>query len=479
MIGYTTEELIGSATPDFYDDPKAREVVLARLKRDGYLENHEVRIRAKDGSVRWCLFSLATSVLAGESVIIGGLYDISQRKEAEETLKLYRRIFETSQDGIQVFDAQGKLVVRNPAHKKLTGMSDADVAGKTVDELVPESARVTVRDGLESQRGFRGLVDWPGPDGEALTFDLSVLHIPGPDGKLMYTVGMGRDVTEQHEAQLKTVAALNKLEQANKELRNAQSQLVQSEKMASLGLLVAGIAHEINTPVGAIGSMHDTLIRAIEKLKQSMSCCEIDSAQSDQMATVLGIIDDANRVIKEGTSRVTTIVRRLRSFARLDEADLKEVDIHEGIEDTLTLIHHEIKNRIKVVKNFGELPRVTCFPGRLNQVFLNLLNNARQAIEGEGTITITTAVVDRMVEVSFTDSGKGIAPDNLARIFDPGFTTKGVGVGTGLGLSICYRIMEDHKGSITASSEVGKGTTLVVSLPLDRDNGLDTESGDN
>jgi signal transduction histidine kinase len=239
--------------------------------------------------------------------------------------------------------------------------------------------------------------------------------------------------------------------------------------MAALGMLVAGIAHEINTPVGAINSMHDTLVRAIEKLKGTMKECDLSAADSTQMKPTLSVIDDANRVIKSGTERVTTIVRRLRSFARLDEAELKEVDIHEGIEDTLTLIHHEIKNRIELVRNFGDIPRVTCFPGRLNQVFLNLLNNARQAIEGEGKITITTAAVNKKIEIRFADTGRGIAPDTVSRVFDPGFTTKGVGVGTGLGLSICYQIIEDHHGHIDVKSRLGKGTTFTIVLPTNLD----------
>ena len=261
------------------------------------------------------------------------------------------------------------------------------------------------------------------------------------------------------------------------ELENVGAQLVQFEKMASLGMLVAGIAHEINTPVGAINSMHDTLTRAVEKLKETLRAADLAEADKSRIEPILDVIDDANRIIDSGTERVTTIVQRLRSFARLDETELKEVDIHEGIEDTLALIQHEIKNRITVVRRFGDIPPVACYPGRINQVFLNLLNNARQAIDGEGTITISTEVVAGRLEVRFEDTGQGIAPENLPRIFDPGFTTKAAGVGTGLGLSICHQIVEDHRGEIRAASKVGQGTTITVVLPLDLEAQLESDAG--
>ncbi|MCB0297000.1 MAG: hypothetical protein KDG51_17575, partial [Calditrichaeota bacterium] len=181
------------------------------------------------------------------------------------------------------------------------------------------------------------------------------------------------------------------LEQTNRDLRTTQAQLVQSEKMASLGMLVAGIAHEINTPVGAINSMHDTLVRAIAKFKQVLDERLAEGIEGDpKVRAILKVIEDANRVVASGSDRVTNIVRRLRSFARLDEAELKEADIHEGIEDTLVLIHHEIKHHIELEKDYGELPPISCYPGRLNQVLLNLLINARQAIQGEGKIRIKT-----------------------------------------------------------------------------------------
>jgi signal transduction histidine kinase len=181
------------------------------------------------------------------------------------------------------------------------------------------------------------------------------------------------------------------------------------------------------------------------------------------------MIDESNQVIRSGASRVAEIVRRLRSFARLDEAELKKVDVHEGLEDTLTLLHHEIKHNIQIVRDYGQLPLMSVYPSRLNQVFLNLINNARQAIHDKGTITIRTWVEDGTAVISISDDGIGIPKENLSRVFDPGFTTKGVGVGTGLGLSICYQIVKDHRGRIDVESELGKGATFTVRIPTNLD----------
>jgi PAS domain S-box-containing protein len=259
-----------------------------------------------------------------------------------------------------------------------------------------------------------------------------------------------------------------RVEERTVQLRATQTRLVQSEKMAALGMLVAGIAHEINTPVGAIHSTHDTLQRAIQKLKLEMDqICRQGDPSTDEIESIFKIIEDANLIIASGSDRVTDIVRRLRSFARLDEAELKPADIQVGLDDTLALIHHELKHGIKVNRNYGNVPPFACYPGRLNQVFLNILINARQAIGNEGEISIATYYEDARAFITISDDGAGIPSELLSRIFDPGFTTKGVGVGTGLGLSICYQIIRDHRGEIQVSSEVGKGTTFTLILPMD------------
>jgi signal transduction histidine kinase len=224
--------------------------------------------------------------------------------------------------------------------------------------------------------------------------------------------------------------------------------------------------------------MHNTLMRAVDKLKRDVDICLQENQQEkERIRSTLKVVDDANQVIQSGTERVIDIVRRLRSFARLDEAELKTVDIHEGLEDTLTIIHHQIKDKIALVKDYGELPRISCFPGRLNQVFLNLLINAKQAMKDGGEIRISTKFQENHVHITIQDTGTGIPAENLARIFDPGFTTKGVGVGTGLGLSICYQIIQEHQGDILVDSQVGKGTIFTIILPTDLEARLEAENG--
>jgi signal transduction histidine kinase len=177
-------------------------------------------------------------------------------------------------------------------------------------------------------------------------------------------------------------------------------------------------------------------------------------------------LDSSMEMNRQACARIMRIVRDLKNFARLDEADFKEANLNESLASTLSLLRHELRDRIEVIQELAELPLVPCYPNRLNQVFMNLLVNAIQAIPGKGQIRIRTSVEGDRVIVVIADSGSGIKPEHLERIFDPGFTTKGVGVGTGLGLSISARIVQDHRGTISVRSELGKGTTFTVSLPL-------------
>jgi signal transduction histidine kinase len=258
------------------------------------------------------------------------------------------------------------------------------------------------------------------------------------------------------------------LENTLEALKDAQDQLIIKEKMASLGNLVAGIAHEVNTPIGAVNSAADVSTRCIDKICNIFeNARSLDSIQEDAtLAKSLKLLRDNNNVALTASKRIVQIVRSLKNFARLDQAEFQDVDVHEGIDSTLTLIHHEIKNRIEIIKEYGTLPLVSCYPNQLNQVFMNLLVNASQAIDGKGTIKIKTEALDENVRISITDDGRGILEKDLKRIFDPGFTTKGVGVGTGLGLAISYNIIEKHAGKIEASSEKNSGTTFVITLPV-------------
>jgi len=245
------------------------------------------------------------------------------------------------------------------------------------------------------------------------------------------------------------------VEKALLELRHTQAQLIQSEKMASLGHLVAGVAHEVNTPLGSIKSNNDIFHKCIDKMKTS----------SEGITKYSEILEETLKINDEAIKRVNNIVKSLKNFARLDEAEFKESDILEGIKSTLTLIKHELKGKIIVIEEFSDLPLINCYPNELNQVFMNLLVNACQSIGEIGTITIRTFNEKEKIKVEISDTGSGIPEKNLKKVFDPGFTTKGVGVGTGLGLSICYRIVERHKGKIFVDSKEGKGSVFTVELP--------------
>ena len=256
------------------------------------------------------------------------------------------------------------------------------------------------------------------------------------------------------------------LESIRRQLRDTQAALLHSEKMASLGSLVAGVAHEINTPVGSLNSNSDVAIRALEKLCEALDEASPAVRQDPAVKNAVEVLRSVGEVNKTACQRIVKIVRSLRNFARGDEGERRPADLHEGLESTLTLVHHEIKNRIEVVRDYGDLPEVECQPDQLNQVFMNILVNAAQAIEGTGTITIRTRATPNEVTIAFSDTGKGILPDNLPKIFDPGFTTKSVGVGSGLGLAICYKIVMEHGGRIEVQSDIGKGTTFTLTLPL-------------
>jgi signal transduction histidine kinase len=242
----------------------------------------------------------------------------------------------------------------------------------------------------------------------------------------------------------------DELQLALKELKDTQVQLINSEKMASLGQLIAGVAHEINTPLASINSNNSIMSKVIKKIEDS------------QTAELLKEINDID---KEAVLRINNIVKSLKKFVRLDEAELQEADINKELDLTLVLIRHETKNKIKIIKNYGDLPLIKCYPNMLNQVFMNILVNACQSIKGEGQIVITTLFEDNKLIVKIKDSGVGIAPELVDKIFTAGYTTKGVGVGTGLGLAISQKIIQKHSGEITVNSEQSKGTEFIITIP--------------
>ena len=252
----------------------------------------------------------------------------------------------------------------------------------------------------------------------------------------------------QAELYEKNAKNVKELQETLKKLKETQLKLVNTEKMASLGQLIAGVAHEINTPVASIKSNNEIIKKMINKISDT---------------DVKGILKEVNDIDKEAISRISKLVISLKKFIRLDEAELQEADLNEELDITLNLIRHETKNRIEIVKNYGKSHVIKCYPGMLNHVFMNILVNAVQAIEDKGTITITTEYLKDKVIVKIKDTGKGIK--DTKKIFDAGFTTKGVGVGTGLGLAIAAQNIEKHKGQIEVNSMVGKGSEFIITIP--------------
>lgn len=242
----------------------------------------------------------------------------------------------------------------------------------------------------------------------------------------------------------------DELQIALKELKDTQVQLINSEKMASLGQLIAGVAHEINTPLASINSNNAIIAKLVKK---------IDDEELVQ------VFKEINALDHEAVGRISNMVKSLKKFVRLDEADLQDADINKELDLTLDLMRHETKNKIEVIKNYGELPLIKCYPNMLNQVFMNILINACQSIDKSGQITITTEFKSNILTVKIKDNGKGIAADKLDKIFTAGYTTKGVGVGTGLGLAISDKIIRKHNGKITANSTVGVGSEFVITIP--------------
>lgn len=273
------------------------------------------------------------------------------------------------------------------------------------------------------------------------------------------------------------------LKEVNSKLSDAQSKLIQSEKLASIGQLAAGVAHEINNPIGFIFSNFGTLEQYLEDLFQMLDAYEQAEASVSDGAALARIrslkadldidylkedIPNLMRESRDGIQRVRKIVQDLKDFSRVDaRQEWESVDLHAGIDSTLNIVNNEIKYKADVVKHYGALPEVQCLPSELNQVFMNLLVNAAHAITAErGTITISTGVDGPNVWVEVADTGAGIAQENLKRIFDPVFTTKPVGKGTGLGLSLSYGIVQKHSGRMEVHSELGVGTRFRVTLPI-------------
>ena len=419
--------------------------------------------------------------------------EASERRKAEESVRRserhFRALIENSLDVLLMLGPDGTVVYASPSIRKMLGHAPAACAGgDPVDWAHPED-----QPGIARFR--RTLTEKPGA---VLSVEARLRNGAG-EWRLMEMAGQNllddpdvagivlhmTDVTERRQAEkllrdyrtelenaveertLQLRAKNEELAVALGQLREAQHQLLIREKLAALASLVAGVSHELNNPIGAILSSADVSDRCVNKLLLAADerRPEFGGTQG-YVAELLALLKDNNRVIVEAAGRVSSVVRSLRRFAHLDEAELQEADLHEEIESTLTLVQHQIGDRVSVIKDFGVIPKVLCFPSLLNQVFASVITNSLQAIDGKGAITIRTFADADSVHIKFLDNGRGIPRDLLDHIFEPGFTTRGTGVGTGLGLALSHRIVQKHRGRIDVESEVGRGTEITLTLPI-------------
>lgn len=385
-------------------------------------------------------------------------------------------------DGVWIADKAGMLLYRNRTAERLDDMMWArgGVAG-AMQEVVFNPQTML---GLVEDESSTAEFHLSGEDAEQRNVVLE-RHRLADTGELVFHA---RDVSREWQREETLVDRHIELEQAYAQLKNTQTQLINSEKMASIGQLAAGVAHEINNPIGFVHSNLGTLQHYLSGLtslldgyEQALSDPERDPGiQVARVEEIKRQIDyqfmraDLPPLLaesREGIERVKKIVLDLRDFSHSGQSDLEEwafADIHRGLESTLNIAWSELKYKAEIRKEYGELSAVECIPSQLNQVFLNLLVNAAHSITDRGIITINTSQVDDEVCISIRDTGSGIAPENLKHIFDPFFTTKPVGAGTGLGLALSYGIVKKHHGRLVVDSVVGVGTRFRVFLPVHR-----------
>ncbi|MFQ5510816.1 MAG: ATP-binding protein [Candidatus Krumholzibacteriia bacterium] len=473
MTGYSARELVGMHLTDLHppEEAEAVETLFGAVNKTGSGFSNSMCFLTKSGKQVAVDISASVITFGDKKIIQRICRDVTRRRRLEKQIAAQRDYYEFILDMLPVGLGVKKDVNRAPS---------IEFENRRLKEMFPtENEESDPRSWYDLPAGDlprKTIIDDTGvyaeertyPDGKVYQFTLNYYRNRENSWSELQLV---QDVTRRRELEDQLQLAMEDLEQKVQErtleLRQKQAQLVQAEKMASLGNLVAGIAHEINTPLGALKSNHDLLVRSLARIRALLAKDLPEEAREHPgLVKLMTAIEDLNRVNQTAMHRIVTIVGSLRSFARLDAAEQDQVDIHGGLDSTLTLVHHEIKHRIRVHKDYGKLPLVYCYPNQLNQVFMNVLVNSSQAIEGDGDIHIKTSHTGDKVVVEIRDNGRGIPKENLERIFDPGFTTKGAGVGTGLGLSIVYQIIEDHHGQISVESNVGEGTTVRIVLPV-------------
>ncbi len=401
--------------------------------------------------------------------------ELAERKQAEAKFQAsqeqLRRILEAAGEGIWAVDVQGRTEFANARAAEMFGLGAEEMLGRRFFEIVPEGLRQEARaDPQASGAGANAKreVKVPRADGSELWLILSTSTLRAPDGTVAGSMAVFTDVTGQHQA---------------------QEELQQAQKLEAVGRLAAGIAHELNTPIQFIGDNTcfldgavASLTTLVQRYRAALAAGTIEASRGDleRAAEELDIdylVEQTPKTCertREGVQRISSIVRAMKEFAHPDQKEMVATDLNRALLATLEVSRNEYRYVAEVKTDLGELPLVTCYPGELNQVFLNLIVNASQAIEDavkgterRGTIRVATRANDSEVTVSISDSGGGIPDDIRAKIFDQFFTTKEVGRGTGQGLAIARKIVRKHHGQLTFTTEIGHGTSFLVRLPVE------------
>lgn len=415
-------------------------------------------------------------------------YNTALESSVAERTATLSAVLDSADQLIVMITHDGAIMAINRIGAEQFGLTPTRLAGCNLFDLLPSEFGIPLADLIAEvmDTGRSAEID---AARDKRIFHVTVYPVPGEPPRV---VVYASDVTDKvaADAMLRTereqlAASLAHQRELNRKLEEAQNQLLQSEKMASLGQLAAGVAHELNNPIGFVRSNVTTLKGYLDSLFGIIQAYDTKAAESmpPEALTALAAIkqredfdflhEDIFQLLAEsqdGLTRVQDIVQNLKDFSRVGESGFGWADLHACLDSTLNIIWNELKYKCTVVKHYDQtLPQVYCIASQLNQVFMNLLVNAGHAIAEKGEITITTRQTpDGTVQVAISDTGCGIAAEHLPHLFEPFFTTKPIGKGTGLGLSITYGIIGKHKGSIDVSSEVGKGTTFTVNLPVDR-----------